>query len=49
MFVFFRLDYADVLAQVLLLAESRLMCYRLAIEHEETYPYVEEIPEMRRE
>ena len=42
MFVFFRLDDADVLAQVLLLAESRLTCYRLAVEHEEAYPYVDE-------
>ena len=42
LFVFFKLDNADVLAQVLLLAESRLTCYRLAIEHEEAHPYVEE-------
>ena len=49
LFVFFRLDNADVLAQVILLAESRLACYRLAVEHEEAYPYVEEISEMRRE
>ena len=49
LFVFFRLDNADVLAQVLLLAAWRLTCYRLAVEHEEAYPYVEEISEMRRE
>ena len=42
LFVFFRLDNADALAQVLLLA-WRLTCYRLAVEHEEAYPYVEEI------
>ena len=40
--LFFRLDNANVLAQVLLLAARRLMCYRLAVEHEETYPYVDE-------
>jgi len=49
LFVFFRLDNADVLAQVLLLAAWRLTCYRLAVEHEEAYPYVEEISEMREE
>ena len=39
----------NVLAQVLPLAESSLTRYRLAVEHEETYPYVEEISEMREE
>ena len=38
LFVFFRLDNANVLAQVLLLAAWRLTCYRLAVEHEEAYP-----------
>ena len=38
----FRLDNANVLAQVLLLAAWRLTCYRLAVEHEEAYPNVDE-------
>ena len=49
LFVFFRLDNANVLAQVLLLAAWRLTCYRLPVEHEEAYPYVDKSLEMREE